>query len=248
MATQSPSAERPRISRPAASNAALTSASRSTKIPDATSVPPGRSSSRSSAASVDQQAGDEVREDDVERPPRRDGRLPSRAPDGRRGRAPVAARVRRGRLDRDRVGVDAEDARLRPACAAAIARIPEPQPDVEAPGRRRAARGRPIDSTPPGTAGSSGGGRSRTPSPGRGRGRRRPGGDGGGATSAGSRAGGPTRSTGKCAFQASAQSASWTSRVVSSPIGRSPNAWRWPSASVASATARAAAAASRAGT
>ncbi len=34
------------------------------------------------------------------------------------------------------------------------------------------------------------------------------------------------RMTGKYAFQASAQSASWTIRVVSSPIGRSPNAWR----------------------
>ena len=41
----------------------------------------------------------------------------------------------------------------------------------------------------------------------------------------------PTRRTGKCAFHASAQSASWTIRVVSSPIGRRPNAWRWPSAS-----------------
>ena len=57
----------------------------------------------------------------------------------------------------------------------------------------------------------------------------------------------PIRMTGKCAFHASAQSASWTSRVVSSPIGRSPNAWRWPRASDASATARADAASSRAG-
>ena len=45
----------------------------------------------------------------------------------------------------------------------------------------------------------------------------------------------PTRMTGKYAFQASAQSASWTIRVRSSPIGRSPNAWRWPSASATSA-------------
>ena len=40
----------------------------------------------------------------------------------------------------------------------------------------------------------------------------------------------PTRRTGKWAFQAVAQSASWTTRVSSSPIGRSPNAWRWPRA------------------
>ena len=57
----------------------------------------------------------------------------------------------------------------------------------------------------------------------------------------------PTRSTGKYAFQASAQSASSTTRVRSSPIGRSPNAWRWPSASATSAAARSAAARSRAG-
>ena len=36
----------------------------------------------------------------------------------------------------------------------------------------------------------------------------------------------PTRRTGKYAFQASAQSVSWTTRVWSSPIGRRPNAWR----------------------
>ena len=47
----------------------------------------------------------------------------------------------------------------------------------------------------------------------------------------------PIRSTGKWLFQASAQSASRTSRVCRSPIGRSPNAWRWPSAVVASAIA-----------
>ena len=41
----------------------------------------------------------------------------------------------------------------------------------------------------------------------------------------------PTWSTWKCSFHASAQSASSTNRVWSSPIGRSPNAWRWPSAS-----------------
>src|SRR2546422_3991164 len=47
----------------------------------------------------------------------------------------------------------------------------------------------------------------------------------------------PIRITGKCAFHASAQSASWTMRVWSSPMGRSPKACRWPSAAPASATA-----------
>ena len=57
----------------------------------------------------------------------------------------------------------------------------------------------------------------------------------------------PTRRTGKYAFQASAQSASWTIRVRSSPIGRSPKAWRWPSASATRAASASAAAGSRAG-
>ena len=57
----------------------------------------------------------------------------------------------------------------------------------------------------------------------------------------------PTRRTGKCAFQASAQSASWTSRVVSSPIGRSPKAWRCPSAVATSATTDSTPSGSRAG-
>ena len=47
----------------------------------------------------------------------------------------------------------------------------------------------------------------------------------------------PTRSTGKCAFQALAQSASWTIAAARSPIGRSPKAWRWPSSRSARATA-----------
>ncbi len=38
----------------------------------------------------------------------------------------------------------------------------------------------------------------------------------------------PSRRTGKWRFQALAQSASWISRVCSSPMGRSPKAWRWP--------------------
>ena len=47
----------------------------------------------------------------------------------------------------------------------------------------------------------------------------------------------PIRSTGKWLFHASAQSASRTRRVRSSPIGRSPKACRWPSALVASSIA-----------
>jgi hypothetical protein len=57
----------------------------------------------------------------------------------------------------------------------------------------------------------------------------------------------PIRSTGKWLFHASAQSASRTIRGLSSPIGRSPNAWRWPSAVVASAMAGSTRAGSRPG-
>ena len=56
------------------------------------------------------------------------------------------------------------------------------------------------------------------------------------------------RITGKYAFHASAQSSSCTIRVRSSPMVRSPNAWRWPSASAVVAAAASAADASRAGT
>ena len=57
----------------------------------------------------------------------------------------------------------------------------------------------------------------------------------------------PIRSTGKCAFQAFAQSASRTMAAARSPIGRMPKAWRWPSSRSARATAARIAAASRIG-
>ena len=125
----------------------------------------------------------------------------------------------------------------RRAARAAMARIPDPQPtsSTRAPRRRR---GRPATRPRRGTAGSSDGARSRTPSPG----------SSARTTSSGARrwrrqvgrmtSRRPMRMTGKYAFHASAQSASWTTRVRSSPIGRSPNACRCPSAVATSATAR----------
>ena len=81
---------------------------------------------------------------------------------------------------------------------------------------------------PPGTAASSGAGRSRMPCPDRARGPRPLAARDVGARWAGSRCARPTRSTGKCSFQAAAQSSSWTGWTTSSPMGRRPNAWRWP--------------------
>ena len=67
-------------------------ASRSTKIPDARSVPPGRSSATSASASVDEHRRDQVGEDDVERPVAAgDAPLAGRDP---RARAGSAARSR----------------------------------------------------------------------------------------------------------------------------------------------------------
>ena len=68
MATQSPSALRPVTPSPAASKASRTSRSRSTKIPDATSVPPGDELVHQRGRQRDEQAGDQVRQDDSERP------------------------------------------------------------------------------------------------------------------------------------------------------------------------------------
>ena len=122
-------------------------------------------------------------------------------------------------------------ARAAPSFTAAIARMPRAAADVEDARRRRGRPGppaprcaarhsrvvgwRPVPNAIPGSSAmttSSGAARCRR-QVGRMTSRR------------------PTRRTGKCAFQASAQSASWTTRVRSSPIGRRPNAWRWPSAS-----------------
>ena len=176
-----------------------------------------------------EQARDEVGEHDVEPAARRSGTLPLARPDApRRGGSGARwlpwPRWRSGRCRR-------RGAEAAPSRTAAMARIPRPAPDVE-----DARAGQPVaigqrPRAPPGRAGSSDGGRSRTPCPGRARGPRHRG------PARWRRHVGrmtmrrPTRRTGKYAFQASAQSASWTMRVRSSPIGRRPNAWRWPSAS-----------------
>ena len=141
---------------------------------------------------------------------------------------PVAPGVGERRLDRDRVRVDAERRTRHRACSCGDRQDPRPAADVEDAGAGRAARRPPAARARRGTAGSSDADRSRTPSPDRGRARRRR------VRARWRRQVGritsrrPTRRTGKNAFHASAQSASWTTRVRSSPIGRSPNACRWP--------------------
>ena len=57
----------------------------------------------------------------------------------------------------------------------------------------------------------------------------------------------PIRRTGKCSFQAVAQSSSWTTPTSRSPMGRRPKAVRWPRRMRVSATAASAARRSRAG-
>ena len=206
----------------AAANAARTSASRSMKIPDARSVPPGRSSSRSSGARA-------IRTDAIRFARTTSwagsplGRLPVAGGDP--ARQPVPGRVRERRLDRDRVRVDPEDGRRRPASRRRSRGSPS-RSRRRGPARRRAARGPPPISTP--ARHSRVVGWSPVPNA-------IPGiqvEDDVVGLAACSRQVGlitirrPTRRTGKCAFHASAQSASWTIRVVSSPIGRRPNAWR----------------------
>ena len=172
------------------------------------------------------------------------GRLPEARP--KPPHEPVAAGVGGRRLDGDRVGVDAERRgraepdrgdRQDPRAAADVedARAGEHAAvgeRLEAARHRRVVGWSPVPNAIPGSS-------ARTTSSGSRRWRRQV----GRMTSRR-----PTRRTGKYAFQASAQSASWTTRVRSSPIGRRPNAWRWPSASATSAAARSAAARSRAGT
>ena len=157
------------------------------------------------------------------------GRLPARArrPAARAGcggRWRASPRRRSGRCRRRAPSAA-------PSCSGGDRQDPRAAADVEDARAGERARGRRAPRARPGTAASSGGGRSRRPCPGRARGRRRPG-RGRWRRQVGrmtSRR--PTRRTGKCAFQASAQSSSWTIRVRSSPIGRRPNACRWPSAS-----------------
>ena len=93
--------------------------SRSTKIPDASSEPPGRSSSRSSGASATRTPA--IR---LARTTSNDGPEPDVAGCPARAEPPddgVAAGVGEGRLDRDRVGVEAQ---RRPRARASARRSP----------------------------------------------------------------------------------------------------------------------------
>ena len=107
-ATQSPSAERSLTRSPAASKAAVTSASRSMKMPEA------RASRRAQLGvqcgrERDEHAGDEVGEDDVERRARRSGASLGARRSGASSR--LRRGVRDGRFDGDRIGVDTEGRR-----------------------------------------------------------------------------------------------------------------------------------------
>ena len=164
-ATQSASCQRPTSSRPAASSAARTSASRSMKMPDATQRAARARARREVRRELDEDPGDQVREDEVERPARRSGR--SRRARGSGAPTRLWRALAIGRLDRDRVDVDAEGPR-RAELHRRDRQDPGAAADVEH-ARARAARGRPRPRAPRGTAASSGGGRSRTPSRGRGR-------------------------------------------------------------------------------
>ena len=172
------------------------------------------------------------------------GRLPTRAAIRR------ASRLRRAFASVASMAIGSVStprASAAPSLTAAMARMPEPQPtsstrapsmapssasDSSAARHSRVVGWRPVPNAMPGSS-------ARTTSSGWRRCRRQV----GRITSRR-----PTRRTGKCAFQASAQSSSCTIRVRSSPIVRSPNAWRCPSASAVSAAAASAADASRAGT
>src|SRR5215210_395938 len=242
-ATQSPSVVRSNTSRPAAANASRTSPSRSTKIPDARSVPTGRSSSRSDCASSTSS--------DAMRLARTMSNGPSPVgTDPRRAATSVATPFRRAFASvasTARGSVSTARTRAAPSFAAAIVRIPDPQPTSStvalstrpasalpssAARQRRVVGCSPVPNAIPGSS-------SRTTSPGSARWRRQVG---------RMTIRRPIRSTGKCSFHASAQSPSATILVRSCPIGRRPNAWRCPSAWVVSATARSAAPASPAGT
>ena len=242
-ATQSPSSDRlgdAADQRPRTPS--TTSASRSTKMPDARSVPPGRSSSCSEGRKRDQDAGDEVGQDDVERRLARRQRLPARA--SQAADEPVAPGVRRRRLDGDRVGVDAEG-RPRAELERGDRQDPRAAADVEDAGpgeppvvgqrleRREAQPGRRVEAGPEGharvereddvvrTAAVA------TP--------RRP--DHQPAADAHDREVAPSRPR---PSRPPGRSASGARRSC-----RRPNAWRWPSASATSRGARRSAAAGR---
>ena len=198
----------------------------------------------------DEQRRDEVGEDDVERPLAARG-TPRAGPD-RCGRAGCAGRWPRSR--RRRSGPRRPPApRARPAGPQRATRIPDPDPtsstragpppalpparsprsasDSSAARHSRVVGWRPVPNAIPGSSAS-------TTSSGCRRWRRQV----GRITIRR-----PTRSTGKCAFQAFAQSASRTMLADRSPIGRSPNACRWPRSRSARSTASRTASTSRSG-
>ncbi len=129
-ATHSPSRSARTTSSPAPANAARTSPSRSTKIPDARTPPAGNEFRGELVGEPHQHRRDQVREHDVERRFAASGALPWRARD-RDGASPFRRAFAVGRVDGDRVGVEAENAR----CSEPRRRDredPRPASDVEA--------------------------------------------------------------------------------------------------------------------
>ena len=240
-----PRAERPTTLEAGRLEAARTSASRSTKMPDATQRAAGRSSSRRCRRErrrAARRSGWPARHRTA---PRRSGGSRRAHGSGARARLrralAIVASMAIGSMSTPSARVAPEPHRgdrQDPRAAADVEHAARPAARRSASGleRREAQPGRRVEPGPEGHPGIErdddvvGRARDAAASVGRITSRR------------------PTRSTGKCAFQASAQSASSTRRVRSSPIGRRPNAWRWPSASATSAAAGSAAARSRAGT
>ncbi len=167
----------PRRASPAATKAARTSVSRSTKIPRARSRPPGRSSrARSSARTTRTDAMRLARTRSKPGVAARQAALPG----GQPAAEPIPAGVRTGRLDRDRVDVEPdqllgpEQARLRSSGCPTHSRHRGPARHQRWPIPARTGRVRTRPRSPPGTAGSSDAAPSRTPSRDRARGPRRP--------------------------------------------------------------------------
>ena len=237
-AIQSSSARRPATRRPARSKADRTSTSRSWKMPLASSRPPGASTAASWGARSTSNPAIRLATTMSNVRGSASGTLPRRA--AMTCASPFSAAFRRVASTASG-SVSTASTEPAPSRPAARARMPEPLPmsRTDAPWTNPASAHASIPArhsrvvgcspVPKAIPGSS----AMTTSPEVGRCSRHV----GRMTSRR-----PTRSTGKCSFQASAQSSSWTTRVCSSPIGRSSNACRWPSArrtrSTAASTAR----------
>ena len=164
-ASQSPSSCRPMTRRPADSNADRTSDSRSWKTPPASSRPPGQTAAYSSVGKVDQHAGDQVGNDEVElRAARRSGRLPDARLDHVRARPFSSAFL---------AVISTDSGSMSIASTVPPEQRPPRWPGCPSryPHRERARRpSGPRPTTPrfpPGTAASSGAARCRRPCPGR---------------------------------------------------------------------------------